>query len=375
MTLPDKMSKVRRHLHRFPETGFALDRTRGFLRTELEKEGLTVCELAGGLVTELGTGGDTVVLRADMDALPVPDGKDVPYRSQNPGFCHACGHDGHAAILYGAACLLKKKGTLPGRVRLVFQPAEECPPGGALGMIRAGVLNGAKAAFALHLNPDLPQGKIGVKDGPMMAATDNFTLTVTGKRGHAAMPHRAVDAVVAAGHLLVGLQSLVSRNDPLEPLVITMGKIEGGTAANVIADSVRIEGTVRTLSEALREVMPDKIKKTAEGTCGALGAGCDLEYLKGYPVLESNPAAVSMVSGLVREYFGEESLVLLERPVMGGEDFAYFLQRVPGCFIYLGTGHPAFPYPLHHSCFDFDEAVLSKGAELMAELAIKALFL
>lgn len=371
--LAEKLSAVRRRLHRFPEAGFALNRTRAYLRSQLEEAGLVVSEVAGGLVAELGTGDKTVVLRADMDALPLPDAKDVPYRSQIPGFCHACGHDGHAAMLYGAACLLKGKGELPGRVRLVFQPAEECPPGGALGMIKAGVLDGAVAAFALHLNPDLPQGSFGVKHGPMMAATDNFTLIIRGRRGHAAMPHQAVDAVLAAGHLVVGLQALVSRNDPLEPLVITMGKIEGGTAVNVIADTVRIEGTVRTLNEALRKTMPQKIKIAAEGICGALGARCDLEYLEGYPVLVNHTAAVELVSDQVKKRFGQDALVILDKPTMGGEDFAYFLQKVPGCFVYLGTGHPDFPFSLHNSRFDFDEAVLPRGAELLAGLAMQAL--
>ena len=361
----ETLSAIRRELHKKPEIGFNLPETTAYLTRVLREAGFIPRELAGGLVVDMGGATDKVLLRADMDALPVTDGKHVSYCSQNQGASHACGHDAHMSMLIGAALLLKEKGL---SARLVFQPAEECPPGGALGMIEAGVLNGVSAAFALHLAPFLPSGFVGVKSGVMMASADNFTITVRGRGGHGAMPHTTVDAILAASHLVTGLQTLVSRqNDPLEPLVVTVGKIQGGTVCNVIADTVRLEGTIRTINDQLRQQMPSRLEATATNICKAFGAECQVTYNWGYPALKNNVEMAGRVSQVATK--NELQIVHMEKPMMGGEDFAYFLEKVPGAFIFLGTGSEDYPHQLHHPCFDFDEEVLPLGAKLLADLA------
>ncbi|MFW0860746.1 MAG: M20 metallopeptidase family protein [Dethiobacter sp.] len=370
--LLEPLTSLRRRLHRTPESGFALPATKACLQTALKAAGLAVEELGDGLVAELGNGGGRrVLLRADLDGLAVADGKDVPYRSRHQGFAHACGHDGHTAMLFGAMLLLKSC-QLPGRVRFMFQPAEETPPGGAQAMLAAGVLKDVDAAFALHLVPQLPFGVVGIKAGVLMAATDNFRLVIRGSGGHGAMPHQAVDAVVVAAQTLLALQALVSRQiDPLEPVVVTVGKITGGTAANVVAQEVVLEGTVRTLAPGLRQTMPQRLRTVAEGICLAFGARCQLEYSFGYPVLKNDQAMTELAAGAVVDSGLRQ--VILERPLLGGEDFAYLLEQVPGCMLFLGSGDEHFSYPLHHPCFDFNEAILPMGAKLLACLAEKAL--
>lgn len=373
MESPDRLREIRRMLHMIPETGFELTNTRGVLKQLLGEAGLAYRDAAGGMVAEIGEGANCVLLRADMDALPVADGKDVAYASLNHGVCHACGHDAHMAMLYGAALQLREE-SLPGRVRLMFQPAEESPPGGALGMVEAGVLDGVGMAFALHVAPWLPFGTIGIKAGTVMAAADNFTLTVRGRGGHGAMPHECVDAVLAAAHVVTSLQALVSRmTDPLEPLVVTVGKISGGTAHNVIADCVVLEGTVRTLNRDLRQKMPGMLERMARQICAGFGADCELVYGCGYPVLYNGEEGVRLALQAAASVVGEERAVRVEKPVMGGEDFAFVLEKVPGAFIFLGTGGGGHFYPLHHPCFDLDEDILPVGAAVLAELARAAL--
>lgn len=369
----DTLRTVRRTLHACPETGFALDRTRKYLLGLLRDAGFSPREVAGGLVADIGTGPSGVLLRADMDALPVADAKDVPYASGNPGVCHACGHDGHMAMLYGAALLLKGA-VLPGRVRFMFQPAEEMVPGGAKGMIEVGVLEGMDFAFALHLNPQLPLGVAATKAGVLMASNDNFRLTIHGRGGHAAAPHKATDAIYIAAQVINGLQSLVSRfSDPVKPLVISVGRITGGTAGNIVADRVVLDGTVRTLSRHLREEIPGKIKEMADGICSTYHATCGWEYGQGYPVLCNDADAVGMVEETVNSELGEGRYHAMHNPTMGSEDFSYVLEKVKGAFVFLGTKDENENYPLHHPCFDFDEKVLPAGAHLLAALALNAL--
>lgn len=363
---------LRRQLHGCPEGGLALPATKNCLQSALTAAGFAYHELGGGLVAELGGGeGKLVLLRADLDGLAVPDGKNVHYRSQHQGFAHACGHDGHTAMLFGAMLLLQKS-VLPGRVRLMFQPAEETPPGGAQAMLAAGVLSDVDAAFALHLAPQLPFGSVGVKAGLLMAATDNFKLVIRGSGGHGALPHQTVDAVVVAAQVVLALQALVSRQiDPLEPVVVTVGRITGGTATNAVAEEVVLEGTVRTLLPELRQSMPGRLRTVSEGICQAFGARCRLEYNFGYPVLKNDGAMTELAAAAATE----SGLMLkrLEQPLLGGEDFAYLLEQVPGCMLFLGCGDERFCHPLHHPCFDFDEAILPLGAKLLARLAEKAL--
>ncbi|MBT9177454.1 MAG: putative hydrolase YxeP [Firmicutes bacterium] len=368
----ETLLNLRRQLHGCPEGGFTLSATRACLQTALKAAGLAVEELGGGLVAELGAaGGRRVLLRAELDGLAVADGKDVPYRSRHEGFAHACGHDGHTAMLFGAILLLKNR-RLPGRVRFIFQPAEETPPGGAQAMLAAGVLKDVAAAFALHLVPQLPFGSVGIKAGVLMAAADNFRLVICGSGGHGAMPHQAVDALVVAAQTVLALQALVSRQiDPLEPVVVTVGKITGGSVANVVAQEVVLEGTVRTLAPELRQTMPQRLRTIAEGICQAFGARCQLEYSFGYPVLKNDQAMTELAAKAVVDSGLQQ--VILDRPLLGGEDFAYLLEQVPGCMLFLGSGDERFSYPLHHPCFDFNEAILPLGAKLLACLAEKAL--
>ncbi|MDW7650622.1 MAG: M20 family metallopeptidase [Bacillota bacterium] len=373
MTLNNKLKEARRKLHMVAETGFLVHETRELIKQLLTGEGIMPHELAGGLVAETGEGTPCILLRADMDALPVTDGKDVPYKSLHQGACHACGHDAHMAMLHGAALLLKEE-LLPGKVRFMFQPAEETPPGGALGMIEAGALNGIHMAFAMHLAPWLPFGTVGIKEDTVMAAADNFTLTIRGRGGHGAMPHQGVDAILAASHTVTALQALVSRmTDPLDPLVLTVGKISGGTACNVIADSVILEGTARSLNPQLRSSLPELIKKTAAHVSAAFGAECELDYKFGYPILKNWDTGVNVATEAAAKVVGEDKIVRMDRPLMGGEDFAYILEQVPGAFIFLGTGDEQYPHPLHHPCFDFNEKILQVGAKLFRELAKSAL--
>jgi amidohydrolase len=372
-TLHETLSQVRRRLHALAETGFALDETRGTVSRLLTREEIPVVELAGGLCADLGSGKPCILLRADMDALPVKDGKNVPYKSLRKDACHACGHDAHMAMLYGALLLLKQR-SLPGKIRFMFQPAEERPPGGALGMIDAGVLDGVDMAFALHVAPWLPFGAVGVREGVVMAAADNFTITVRGRGGHGAMPQDGVDAILAASHVVTGLQSLVSRKvDPLEPLVVTVGKMSGGTACNAIADRVVLEGTVRTISRELRNHLPEWLGHTAAKICSGFGAECELNYTFGYPVLENSAFGTTVAQEAASAVVGSQKTVRMERPLMGGEDFAYILEKVPGAFLFLGTGDKQYTHPLHHPCFDFNEKILPVGSELLRELAVSAL--
>ncbi|MCW3491316.1 M20 metallopeptidase family protein [Dethiobacter alkaliphilus] len=372
MNLHVRLSETRRRLHAVAETGFALDKTRNLISQLLVQEGLVPVERAGGIVTESGEGKNCILLRADMDALPVRDGKDVAYKSVHEDCCHACGHDAHMAMVYGSSLLMKEE-ELGGRVRYMFQPAEECPPGGALGMIESGVLDGVDMAFAMHVAPWLPFGAVGIKENIVMAAADNFKVTVRGRSGHGAMPHEAVDAVLVASHVVTGLQALASRMaNPLEPLVVTVGKVRGGTAANVIADEVILEGTVRTLSTELQGKLPGWIERTAQGICDGFGAECETEYRPGYPVLKNWNSGLDVVTEAAGKVVGDK-IVRMEKPLMGGEDFAYVLERVPGAFLFLGTGDEQYSYPLHHPCFDFNEEVLSVGAELLREITKVAL--
>lgn len=369
--LLEPLTDLRRRLHRTPESGFVLPATKACLQAALAAAGFKVGELGGGLVAELGGGGKLVLLRADMDGLALEDGKAVAYRSENKGFSHACGHDGHMAMLFGAMLCLKEK-DLPGRVRFMFQPAEETPPGGALAMMAAGVLRGVDAAFALHLAPQLPFGAAGIKAGELMAAADNFRIVIRGSGGHGAMPHQAVDAVVVAAQTVLALQVLVSRQiDPLEPVVVTVGKIVGGSAANVVAQEVVLEGTVRTLAPELRQTMPARLRAVADGVCQAFGAHCELAYAFGYPVLKNDAAMAELAAVAARE--SGIRVMPLEKPLLGGEDFAYLLEQVPGCLLFLGSGDERFSHPLHHPCFDFAETILPLGARLLARLAEKAL--
>jgi len=375
----------RRHLHAHPELGYAEVETAAFVARLLRSFGLEVVEGVGGtgvvalLQGEAPGEGRCVALRADMDALPVTEETNLPFASRYPGKMHACGHDGHTAVLLGAAKVLSlHRQDFAGTVKFFFQPAEECAPeGGAKGMIAAGVMENPKVdyVFALHVWPELPLGTVGVKTGALMSASDRVRIRIQGKGGHGAAPHQAVDAVVVACQVVSALQTVVSRQvDPLEPIVLTVGSIHAGQRYNVIAPAAELDGTVRTQNEALRSTLPSRITKLTHAIAEAFGAEAQVNYEFGYPTLYNHPRAVDIVRSAVTEVLGEEALVELTRPSMGGEDFAYFLDLANGAMFWLGCRGPQTPdAPIHNGKFDFDEDALALGNRVLVQAALNAL--
>jgi amidohydrolase len=364
----------RRDFHRHPEVEFEERRTSQVIRKFLEDLEMSVRAAAGtGLIAVLEgrPGGRTVALRADMDALPLTEEGDKEYISQNPGAAHACGHDGHMAILMGTAKILARwKERFHGRVVFLFQPAEEKPPGGAKLMVEAGVLEGVDAVFGLHLWQLLPTGCVGIVKGPMMANSDSFSIAVKGRGGHGSMPQATVDPILAASHLVVNVQSIVSRNvDPLKPCVVSFGMIRGGTTFNVIPGEVTLTGTVRSFQPEVQKLVETRLREIAEETGRVFGATCTFEYEKGYPALVNHADMVDLVLRVARQILGEERIRPFE-PIMGGEDFAYYLQKVPGAFFFLGMGDGQH-HPHHHPAFDIDERALPQGVMLLTAIALE----
>lgn len=362
---------ARRHLHRYPELSFAEHDTHRYLAAELQGLGCALrSHLAGGTGLQAVIGGKrpgpVVALRADIDALPIQEETGLPFASERPGVMHACGHDVHTAILLATARALKAiEDDLPGTVVLLFQPGEEKNPGGASLMIRDGVLEQPKvdAIFGLHVDPHLEAGRMAFAAGPVMAAPDELRVTVTGRGGHGAWPHQTVDPIVTAAQIITLLQQIVARNvDPFQPAVLTIGMIHGGTAHNIIPDKVRFVGTVRTMDEALRRRMPERIEAVIRGVCEAAGATYQMEYERGYPVLVNHPEATEVGRRAAAAVLGEEKVGKME-PSMGGEDFAFYLERVPGTFARLGARRPgdAAPHGLHTSRLNIDESCIAVG--------------
>ena len=363
----------RRDFHRHPEVAFREQRTSAIIREFLQKIGIPVTPCAGtGLkaILEGLPGGRTVALRADMDALPLKEEGDKEYISENPQAAHACAHDGHMAIIMGAAKVLaQRKKEFKGRVVFLFQPAEELPPGGAKTMVEEGALDGVDAVFGLHLWQPLPTGSIGLVKGPMMAQADNFSIVVRGKGGHGSAPHLTVDPILVASHIVVNAQSVVSRSiDPLKPAVVSFGIVKGGTAYNIIPGEVTLNGTVRSFESSIQSLAEKRLKEIAEETCRAFGATAEFSYEKGYPALVNHGAMVDFVVDVARKTLGEECVKSID-PIMGGEDFAYFLQKVPGAFLFFGMGDGT-KFPHHHPGFDIDEAALPKATLLMTSIVL-----
>lgn len=373
----------RRWLHQHPELGFQEHQTAAYVEAQLRTfPNLSVSRPTPTSVLAVLKGqaglGRTVLLRADMDALPIQEETGLPCASQNPGVMHACGHDGHTAMLLGAAQLLSARPEeLSGEVRFIFQHAEELFPGGAQELVDGGLMDGIDVAIGTHLMSPVPTGVVVLRDGPLLAAPDAFEITIQGKGGHGAMPHQTVDPVVVAAHVVLALQSVVSRlRDPLEPAVLTVAQIHGGTAHNVIPDSVTLGGTVRTFDEALREHIPVQMEQLARGTAEAHGAGCTFRYIRGYRPVINDPATTATLREVAREALADEMLagevVLSEgQPIMGGEDFSAYLSRVPGTFILIGAGNAeaGITAPHHHPRFDFDERALDHGTRLYVAAA------
>jgi len=367
-------------LHQHPEGGFQEVRSAERIATYLrECEGVKVRTgiARTGVIADLEGGdpqGPCVLLRADMDALRADEeNEQLEYRSQNPGFMHACGHDGHMAILLGVArCLSRHRRAFRGRVRLIFQPAEE-GPGGAEPMIAEGALRDPRpdAAFGLHVWSRLPTGYAGLRAGPMMAYTDEIAIRVHGKGGHGAYPHDGVDAILAAAQLIVALQSIVSRNvDPTQAAVLSMGKIQGGTVMNALAERVVIEGTQRAFLPEVRDLCTRRVHEIAAGIDAALGSRTEVEYVARYPALVNDPEMTRLTVEVLESVLGT-GRVQTDWLSMGGEDMSFYLREVPGCFLFLGAGNSAkgCTAPHHSPRFNFDEEALPLGAEVLLRLA------
>ena len=319
----------------------------------------------------------TVGLRADIDALPITEETGLEYASSTPGLMHACGHDGHTANLLAAAAVLAKLDRRPNNVTLLFQPAEE-GGAGAKAMIDDGALDGSRigtpvdAVFGLHGWPQLEAGVVGVKPGPLLAATDDFTVTIRGDGGHAATPHMCVDPVVAAAHVVVALQTIASRRvDPTDSIVVTVGSLRAGTTRNVIPDAAELIGTVRTLTPESRRLAETEFHRIVDGVSASLGATATVDWRPGYPVTLNHPGATAHVRSLAVETLGAARVVDVPAPFMGGEDFSFYSQNVPASFFIVGLrpdDHPAYP-SLHTSRFDFNDDALRVCANLFVRLA------
>jgi amidohydrolase len=370
---------VRRDLHRHPELGFKEPRTAALVAARLRALGYDVTEGIGrtGVAGVLrGTRpGKTVMLRADMDALPIEEENDVPYASHTAGTMHACGHDGHVAMLLGAAALIaRRRDDVAGTIVLCFQPAEE-GHGGAKAMLDDGLFErfGIERAYGLHLASALPTGIVGLREGPFYASSDSIEITIEGAGGHGASPHLSVDPVYVAGAFIVAVQQIVSRNvDPLQPAVVTIGAVHAGTTHNVIPSRATLLGTVRAFDADVRAAMAGRIERVLRGVCESSGATYRFDYLWRYPVTSNDAEQTRYVRALAERELGATRV--LEAPkLMGAEDFAFFAERVPACFFTVGSnGGPASAFPHHHAKFDIDERALETGVRMMTALALDA---
>ena len=371
--IKDEIYAIRRHFHRYPELSFKEFNTAETISEHLDKLGISHKKGVGktGIVGEINFGpGPTIALRADMDALPIQEENNLDYKSLNDGVMHACGHDGHMAILLGAANALSKNSKLKkGTVRFIFQPAEE-GLGGAKYMIEDGCLDKVDEIYGLHLWNYQLYGEVGIKDGPVMASADLFDIEVSGKGGHGATPQGTVDAIVVASNLVTMLQTIVSRNtNPLESTVLSIGKIKGGHNFNIISDKVHMSGTTRAYSEENRKMIKQRMKEVIEGVSKSFGADIKLNYKDGYPPTVNNSSQVEKVlkaassvvaSGAKNPYLS-----------MGGEDFSYYLQNKPGCFFFVGSApneNEILSTPHHCSHFNIDERALLIGASVYLNL-------
>uniref|UniRef100_UPI00406C522F amidohydrolase n=1 Tax=Paenibacillus sp. FSL L8-0436 TaxID=2954686 RepID=UPI00406C522F len=369
--LASQLIEVRRNLHREPELAYEEFRTTEKLREWLTTANIHILDLPleTGLIAEIGQGdGPVVAIRCDIDALPIEEQTELPFASEIPGKMHACGHDFHTATILGAALLLKERESeLPGRVRVLFQPAEETGHG-AEGVLASGGLKNVAAIFGLHNSPDLPTGFFGTRSGALTAGVDRFEITVKGVGAHAATPEKGVDSIVTAAQMVTMLQTVVSRqNNTLEPVVLSVTRINGGFTWNVLPEKVELEGTVRTYNEEIRRQIPIQMTRIIEGIAAGAGAEAQLHWYPGPPATINHGDWADFTKEVALEAGYDVHDI---PPQMGGEDFSYYLQQIPGAFVNIGTG-PA--YALHHPRFDVDEAAILPAAKYFASLAEQAL--
>jgi amidohydrolase len=379
-----ELIEFRRDLHAHPEVGYHEHRTTRRVALRLAAAGLRPMLLpkGTGLIVDIGAdapgtaGGPVVAFRADLDALPISDEKAVPYRSTVPNACHACGHDVHTTILVGAGLFLAAQaaaGALPGRVRLIFQPAEEVP-GGALDVLAAGGIAGVDRIFALHCDPRLDVGKVGIRTGPITAACDKIMVRVTGPGGHTARPHLTADLVYALGKIITELPAALTRRvDPRSSLSLVWGRVSAGSAANAIPDDGVAEGTVRCLDDEAWQAAPDMLKALIDSVASAYGVLAELSYVRNVPPTVNEAVSAAMVSAAAQQALGAQAVVSTPQS-LGGEDFAWYLESIPGAYVRLGTRGPdSAEFDIHQATFDVDERAIAVGVRLQVHTALTAL--
>ncbi len=377
--LTDEVAAWRHDFHENPELLFDVHRTAGIVAEKLKEFGVDEIATGIGRTGVVGvikgrsnTSGKVIGIRADMDALPIEEAADVPYRSKTPGKMHACGHDAHTAILLGAAKYLAETRNFDGTVVLIFQPAEE-GGGGGDEMVQDGMMDrfGVQEVYGLHNMPGHPVGSFAIRPGPLMAAADSFSITIEGKGGHAAMPHQTVDTVLVTANVITALQGIVSRNaDPLKSAVISVCSMQGGNAYNVIPQTATLLGTCRTLEPEVRDMCERRIKEVVDGVCAAYGAKGKVDYHRGYPVTVNDPDKTRFIADIAAEIVGADKVATDIAPLMGGEDFSYMLNARPGAYIFLGNGDSE---SCHHPAYVFDDEALPYGVSLWAKLVERAM--
>lgn len=375
-TLAPRLIEIRRHIHSHPELSGQEYQTAAYVAGVLSSCGLHVQELVGktGVIGELaGTGADRrlLAIRTDMDALPIQERTELEFASHQPGIMHACGHDVHTTIGLGTAMILSQLDEpLPGKIRFLFQPAEETAQG-ASWMIRDGVMDGVNAILGVHVFPTIPGGSVGIRYGALTAAADDMEILIRGESGHGARPHEAIDAIWIASQVITTLQQAISRTqNPLRPVVLTIGQIQGGRAPNVIADQVRLLGTVRSLHPETSAALPTWIENIVATVCQTYGAKHKLNYRRGVPSVQNDPTLTQLVEEAAEAAWGTERVQILLEPSLGAEDFSLYLDHAPGTMFRLGVGFPDQPnYPLHHPQFQVNETSIITGVVTMAYAA------
>lgn len=374
---------VRRHLHMHPEIGFDTKNTETLVKEKLEQEGIEILPAKMGIIGRIrgNNSGRFVALRADMDALCLQEENEVSYRSQVPNKMHACGHDGHTAMLLGAAKLLNRhKDQLPADVLLIFQPAEEGPNlGGARIMLadlqEKGLAEKVSSIYGLHLMNDYSTGTVASKPGAMAASTDEFTIRITGRGGHAGQPDKSIDALSIGAKVVSAMESFMSRRiNPFDPAIFSVGIFQSGSAINIIAETAKIAGTLRCQNEETREYILHNMHQIAEGICSAYGASCHIDVLHGLPPLINDERTEKRAMEIAEAAVGGEKLVEIKNPMMGAEDFAYFAKSIPAAFLWIGSGNKekGFVNLAHHPKFDFDEEAMETGIRILCDLAINS---
>ncbi len=377
-----ELTHIRRDIHAHPELGFEETRTSQIVADKLAEWGIeTHRGLAKtgvvGVIKGKRDSGRAIGLRADMDCLPMQETSEVPHRSKAPGRMHACGHDGHTTMLLGAARYLAQTRNFDGTVNLIFQPAEEGGGGGRV-MVEQGLFEKfpCESVYALHNWPGLPPGKIAVRPGPMLAATDEIKLKIRGRGGHAALPHLAIDPVVIAAHVITALQTIASRNaNPVDGLVVSLCSMQTSQvgAFNIIPAQVDLVGTVRTFTPEMRDLAERRIKEIAAAVAQGLGGSAEIEYRRGYPATINTEKEAHFAARVGEKVFGKDNVIADHEPTMGGEDFAYMLQAKPGAYVFLGQGGAQGGCFLHNPTYDFNDEVIPLGAGYLAALAEQAL--